>query len=49
MVDMVPKQREHAWNKLDVPCDKTDGELFNASMIVSIGNGKKLSSSHQVG
>lgn len=35
------KQGERAWNKLEVPCDKVDQELFSASTIVSIGNGKK--------
>jgi hypothetical protein len=34
------KQKERAWTDLEVPCDKIDHELFNASTIVTIGNGK---------
>jgi hypothetical protein len=34
------KQKDRAWNNLDTPCDKTDVELFNASTVVEVGNGK---------
>ena len=34
------KQKDRAWNKFDTPCDKTDMELFNASTMVEVGNGK---------
>ena len=34
------KQKERAWTNLEVPCNKTDHELFNASTVVNIGNGK---------
>ena len=34
------KQKERAWSNLEVPCDKTDHELFNATTIVKIGDGK---------
>ena len=34
------KQKERAWTNLEVPCDKTDHELFNASTRVNIGDGK---------
>jgi hypothetical protein len=35
------KQPERAWSNLEVPCDKADRDLFNASTTVTIGNGKK--------
>jgi hypothetical protein len=34
------KKKGRAWNKLDIPCDETDRDLFNASTIVTIGNGR---------
>ena len=34
------KQKHRVWNNLDTPCDKTDVELFNASTVVEVGNGK---------
>jgi hypothetical protein len=34
------RQNERAWNKLELPCDSRDKELFAASMIVTIGDGK---------
>jgi hypothetical protein len=34
------KQKHRAWNNLDVPCDKTDRELYYASTIVTIGDGR---------
>ena len=33
-------QKERAWNKLELPCDGRDRDLFAASMIVTIGDGK---------
>lgn len=35
------KQPERTWANLDVPCDKADRDLFNASTVVTIGNGEK--------
>lgn len=32
--------KERAWNKLELPCDNTDRELFAASTVVMIGDGK---------
>lgn len=43
------KQKHRAWNNLDVPCDKTDRELFYASSIVTIGDGRAALSGVQVG
>ena len=34
------KQKHRVWNNLDTPCDKTNVELFNASTMVEVGNGK---------
>lgn len=34
------KHRDRAWNKLDLPVDSRDKELFAASTVVTIGNGK---------
>jgi hypothetical protein len=34
------KHKERAWNELDLPCDDRDRELFAASTVVTIGNGK---------
>ena len=34
------RQKERAWNKLELPCDSRDRELFAASTIVTIGDGK---------
>lgn len=33
------KQKEQAWNKLDLPCEKKDSDLFAASTVVTIGDG----------
>ena len=33
-------QKERAWNKLDVPCDERDRDLFAASTVVTLGDGK---------
>ncbi|WVZ83331.1 hypothetical protein U9M48_030492 [Paspalum notatum var. saurae] len=35
------KENERAWSRLEVPCDKTDKALFNASTIVTIADGKR--------
>jgi hypothetical protein len=32
--------RDKAWTGLQLPCDKADVDLFNASTIVTIGDGK---------
>jgi hypothetical protein len=34
------KQKYRPWNKLELPCDSKDKELFAASTVVTIGNGK---------
>jgi hypothetical protein len=34
------RQKERAWNKLEIPCDARDRELFAASTTVTIGDGK---------
>lgn len=37
-------QKERAWNNLEVPCDdERDRQLFNASTIVTMGNGRTAS------
>jgi hypothetical protein len=35
------KQKQRAWNGLEIPCDKYDHDLFNASTVVNIGDGRK--------
>jgi hypothetical protein len=37
------KDGDKAWNDLQSPCDKTDEELFNASTMVNVGNGRTTS------
>jgi len=38
---LVQTEAKHrVWNNLDTPCDKTNVELFNASTVVEVGNGK---------
>lgn len=37
------KHKERAWNKLDLPCDNRDQELFASSTVVTIGDGKTAS------
>ena len=32
--------KDKAWTRLQLPCDKADVDLFNASTTVTIGNGK---------
>jgi hypothetical protein len=34
------KQKQRAWNQLEIPCDRIDRELFCASTVVTIGDGK---------
>jgi len=34
------KKKNRAWTNLDVPCDRVDRELFYASTIVTVGDGK---------
>jgi hypothetical protein len=34
------KHKERAWNELDLPCDGRDRDLFAASTVVTIGDGK---------
>lgn len=34
------RQKERAWNKLEIPCDTQDRDLFTASAIVTLGDGK---------
>jgi hypothetical protein len=34
------RQKERAWNKLELPCDSRDKDLFAASTTVTIGDGK---------
>jgi hypothetical protein len=34
------KQKNRAWTNLKVPCDRVDRELFYASTIVTVGDGK---------
>jgi hypothetical protein len=35
------KHEDRPWNGLDIPCDKYDMELFHASMVVRVSDGKK--------
>jgi hypothetical protein len=35
------KNEDRAWMGLDIPCDKTDEDLFHASTVVTVGNGNK--------
>lgn len=37
------KNRDKAWIGLQSPCDKIDEELFNASTVVNVGNGRTTS------
>jgi hypothetical protein len=37
------KHKERAWNELDLPCDAHDHDLFAASMVLTIGDGKTAS------
>jgi hypothetical protein len=37
------KDRDKAWIDLQSPCDKTDEDLFNASTVVNVGNGRTTS------
>jgi hypothetical protein len=37
------KHKERAWNELDLPCDGRGSDLFAASTVVTIGNGKTAS------
>jgi hypothetical protein len=34
------RQKERAWNNLKLPCDTRDKDLFAASTVVTIGDGK---------
>jgi hypothetical protein len=40
------KHEERPWVGLDIPCDKTDWELFNASTVVTVGKGNKTNFWH---
>jgi hypothetical protein len=40
------KQADRPWTGLDIPCDKNDLDLFNASKIVKVGKGDKASFWH---
>jgi len=33
------KNKERAWTELEIPCDKTDSDLFYASTVVTVGKG----------
>jgi hypothetical protein len=37
------KQADRPWTGLDIPCDKTDRDLFDASTVVTVGKGDKAS------
>lgn len=43
------KQNNRAWTSLEIPCDRVDRDLFYASTIVTIGDGKWPHSGHQTG
>jgi hypothetical protein len=34
------KSKDRAWAAMKLPCDRTDEDLFNASTMVTVGNGK---------
>ena len=34
-VAQVGKKKERIWSGLDIPCEKTDRELFHASILVT--------------
>lgn len=34
------KHKDHAWNRLELPCDSRDRELFAASTVVTVGDGR---------
>lgn len=34
------KHKERAWNGLDLPCDRRDRDLFDASTIITVRDGK---------
>jgi hypothetical protein len=40
------KYAERPWTGLDVPCDKTDRELFHASTVITVGRGNKTTFWH---
>jgi hypothetical protein len=35
------KQANRPWTGLDIPCDKTDRDLFDTSTVVTVGKGDK--------
>lgn len=35
------RNSKRAWVGMDIPCDKTDKDLFHASMVTTVGNGNK--------
>jgi hypothetical protein len=37
------KQADRPWTGLDIPCDKTDRDLFDASTVITVGKGDKAS------
>jgi hypothetical protein len=37
------KHKDRAWNELELPCDRRDHDLFTASTVVSIGDGRTAS------
>jgi hypothetical protein len=37
------KQADRPWTGLDIPCNKTDRDLFDASTVVTVGKGDKAS------
>jgi hypothetical protein len=40
------QQTDRPWTELDIPCDNTDGALFDVSTIVTVGKGDKASFWH---